>query len=191
MAKNWSMKEATQAIVAGDKEAILDIGRRFPLLLNNIVGALNGNADSFIEIVNALPDYDTANKINKKMKDAVEGTDDDDDAEDVEEQEEEKKPAKKASTKKTAKKDADADDGDTDYSSMDARSLFKLCKERGISAEMRKPVKYYVGLLEKADAAEDTDDDDWGDDEEEKKPAKKSTKKAAKKDADEDDDWEI
>ena len=194
MAKNWTMKEATQAIVNGDKEAILDIGRRYPILLNNITGAINGNTDAFLEIINALPDYDTANKVNKKMKDAIEGvTEETEDAE----EEEAKKPAKKSAKK--AKEDDEEEEAENDYSSMDAKSLFKLCKERGIKAEMKKPVKYYVGLLEKADAEADTDDE-WDDEdaeeEVEKKPAKKAKGRPAKKakeeeDDDEDDEWDI
>ena len=166
MAKNWTMKEATQAIVNGDKEAILDIGRRYPILLNNITGAINGNTDAFLEIINALPDYDTANKVNKKMKDAIEGV-----AEETEDAEEEeaKKPAKKSAKK--AKEDDEEEEAENDYSSMDAKSLFKLCKERGIKAEMKKPVKYYVGLLEKADAEADTDDE-WDDEDAEEEVEK-------------------
>ena len=166
MAKNWTMKEATQAIVNGDKEAILDIGRRYPILLNNITGAINGNTDAFLEIINALPDYDTANKVNKKMKDAIEGvTEETEDAE----EEEAKKPDKKSAKK--AKEDDEEEEAENDYSSMDAKSLFKLCKERGIKAEMKKPVKYYVDLLEKADTEVDTDDE-WDDEDAEEEVEK-------------------
>lgn len=46
-----------------------------------------------------------------------------------------------------------------DYSGMTARELFKLCKERGISVEQKKPEKYYINLLKENDKAKD----DWGD----------------------------
>lgn len=110
----------------------------------------------------------------------------------------------------------DEDDADeVDYSSMKSMELYKLCKQRKIKAEAKKPAKYYIDLLKKADAAEaeDADDEDWEDDEEEveeapkkkagrpKKEAapKKATKKAAKKaepeeeedEDDDDDEWDI
>lgn len=60
---------------------------------------------------------------------------------------------------------------DVDYSEMTAKELYKLCKERDIEAEPRKPSKYYTRLLEEYDKAQD----DWGDEEEEE---------------DDGDDWE-
>lgn len=95
-----------------------------------------------------------------------------------------------------------------DYTGMKAIDLYKLCKERKIKAEQKKPAKYYIDLLKKADAAatnaeEDADDEGWDDegwDDEApapKKPAKKAeAKPAAKgkkpaKEADDEEDWEI
>lgn len=88
------------------------------------------------------------------------------------------------------------------YDGKSAMDLFKECKSRGIKAAPKKPAKYYVDLLVKADAeaakATEAESDDW--DEEEtteeapaKKPEKKAAKKAAKKEetADDDDDWDI
>lgn len=60
----------------------------------------------------------------------------------------------------------DSDD-ETDYSSMSAKELFNLCKERGISVEPKKPEKFYIKKLEEYDSAhddwedEDDEDDDW------------------------------
>lgn len=106
----------------------------------------------------------------------------------------------------------DEEESATDYSGMKAMELYKLCKQRKIKAEAKKPAKYYIDLLKKADAdadEEDADDEDWGDDEDEeeeapKKPAKKAEKKKAgrpKKNAepeedaddedDDDDEWDI
>lgn len=200
MAKNWSVSEAVEAINNGDKESIVDIGRRFPLLLNSVKGALAGDKQSFLDFVAALPEYDTANKINKRMKDGIEVSSEDVDADDKEDVVEEKKPAKKAAGKdaKKAKEEEPADDDEVDYSEMDAKELFTLCKERGIKAAVKKPAKYYIGLLEKADA---DDEDDW-DEEEDEKPVKKATKKSEKKpakkakkeeqdDDDDDEEWDI
>jgi hypothetical protein len=88
------------------------------------------------------------------------------------------------------------------YDSMTAQELFKECKKRGIDAKPKKPNKYYIDLLNKADAESDTDDD-WDAEEvvEEKPKAKpekkaKAEKKPAKKaepveDDDDDEDWDI
>ena len=54
----------------------------------------------------------------------------------------------------------DEDDDSSKYSDMKPMELFKLCKERGIEAEKKKPSKYYINLLEEYDNAQD----DWGDD---------------------------
>lgn len=95
-----------------------------------------------------------------------------------------------------------------DYTGMKAIDLYKLCKERKIKAEQKKPAKYYIDLLKKADAAaaeaeESADDEEWDEEEDEdetpapKKPAKKAeAKPAAKgkkptKEADDEEDWEI
>lgn len=97
------------------------------------------------------------------------------------------------------------------YEDMKAVDLYKLCKERKIKAEQKKPAKYYVALLKKADEeaaqAEDEaeDDEDWDDDEEvEEAPAPKKNVKGAKPAAkpaakgkvkpakeEEDEDWDI
>lgn len=101
---------------------------------------------------------------------------------DDDEEDEDERPAKKSSNKKVQKKkpvddDDDYDDEDdwgddedeeVDYSEMSPKELFKLCKERKIEVEPRKPQKYYIKQLEAADKAEDDwdDDDDWEDDDE-------------------------
>lgn len=60
------------------------------------------------------------------------------------------------------------DDKEIDYSEMSAKELYGLCKERKIECAPKKPVKYYVTLLEEYDSAHDDwddeeDDDDWED----------------------------
>lgn len=109
---------------------------------------------------------------------------------------------------------ADADEEDEEestnpYEGKSAMELFKECKERGIKAAPKKPAKFYVDLLLKADAdSTDSDEEDWDDEDEEEPtpaPKKKSSKaaptkaknaKTAKKpepeEEDEDgDDWDI
>lgn len=83
------------------------------------------------------------------------------------------------------------------YDGKSAMELFKECKARKLKAVPKKPAKYYVELLTKADAAseadDDTESDDWDADDAEKKPAPKAPAKANKKAevADDGDDWDI
>ena len=108
--------------------------------------------------------------------------------------------------------DADADDTEEEqagkYDGKSAVELFKACKSRGIAVQPKKTTKYYIGLLEKADAEEakakakknnKADEEEWEDDDEwesvtpdevqkdidklneEEKKAKKSDKKASAK----------
>lgn len=60
--------------------------------------------------------------------------------------------------------DEEDDEGEMeqpDYSSMTARALYNLCKERGIECRTRLDKDDYIELLE-----EDDDSDNWGDEEE-------------------------
>ena len=117
-----------------------------------------------------------------------------------------KKAAKPVKEEEPEDESWEDDEEGADYESMSEKELFKLCKERGIEAVIKKPAKYYISLLKKADEAEaeQGDDEDWGEEEEVeepapkkapkkeevKKPASKPAAKPAKKEAD-DDDWDI
>lgn len=295
MAKNYTIAEAVQIIAEnGDNEALMDLGKRYPLLTQKIARVAVKAGEDFVDLMSFMPEYLSANKVNSAIKKMLdEAPDVDDDVEDDgDEDEAEEKPAKKAGKKapaKKAKKAADDEDDDVeeggsyDYDSMNnakmykllgelgkrkdckekfgdlshnsmlkylkkygpksdttgeaddeddaeesgdeyegksAVELYKLCKQRKIKAEQKKPAKYYIGLLKKADeeaaaeaeADDAEEDEEWDDDEEEapkksakKAPAKKAVpakgKKAAKKaeteeaeedDADDDDDeWDI
>lgn len=91
--------------------------------------------------------------------------------------------ASKAKAKTKVEDDEDEDEEETSnpYEGKSAMELFKECKERGIKAAPKKPAKYYVDLLVKADADSADDDEDWDDEEEEPAPKKSTSKKAAKK----------
>lgn len=204
MARNYTLSEVVDIIVKGeDMEAITDIGRRFPVLAVKIAGLAAVAGEQFNDFASYIPEYVSANKVNGMIKKAI--GEDSGDAEDTDEEAAAKPAGKKAEKPATKKKeakedaDADADEDEVDYSSMTAPELFKECKKRGIKAELKKPAKYYIGLLKKADE-EAAEDDDWGEEEEEKpakKPAKAADKKPAKKEAkkaadeDEDEDWDI
>lgn len=62
------------------------------------------------------------------------------------------------------------DEETPDYSKYSARELFKMCRERGIDAEQKKPEKYYIRLLEENNKAKadwgDDDSEDWEDEDE-------------------------
>ena len=83
MAKNWTMAEAAEAVINNDKVGICDLGKRFP----NVAVALAkmGNNEGAMTIINALPEYVTARKVEAVLKGDVdtsaEGDDDSDDEE--------------------------------------------------------------------------------------------------------------
>lgn len=248
MAKNYTFSEAVELIAKGDMEAIQDIGRRFPILAVKVatVSALAG--ESFIDLASYMPDYLTANKVNRGMRDALaeieESDNDEEDNDDVEETKTTKSKAKtkveeaeevdynkmtakelwdilgeagKRNTAKSKKKadlvaaveamnsvdeveegDVDEEETDNPYEGKSAMDLFKECKKRGIKAAAKKPAKFYVDLLLKADAEDEGAEDEWESDDwdtEEETPKKKPAAEAkAKKEVveeDEDDDWDI
>lgn len=94
---------------------------------------------------------------------------------DEDEDEEEEKPAKKKAPKKSGSKakpveeededydyDEDEEKAEASYEGMTAKELFKLCKERELEAQPKKPASYYINILEEDDKAHD----DWDEDEE-------------------------
>ena len=70
MATNWNVKQAYAAINDGNKEAIIDIGRRFPLSLN-ILSKINENNPA-VSLINALPEHITVRKIEQILKGDIE-----------------------------------------------------------------------------------------------------------------------
>lgn len=200
MAKNYNIGEVVKIVAEGkDFEAIMDIGRRYPLLMNKVTKLVTLAGETASDFFSYMPEYLTANKVNKMIKDAVI----DEDAEEAEDTEEaDEKPAKKEKKAKKAKKEEveedDAEDEDNPYSGKTAPELYKECKKRGIKVAAKKDAKYYEKALLKADAADaetEEADEDW----EEEKPAKpakkeKAAKKKAKKEeeeVEEDEDWDI
>lgn len=189
MATNYSLYEAVEIIdKQEDANAVMEIGRRFPLLTVTVAKALAGSKDAVLDLLAAMPEYTTANKVNRAMKETLGGD---------EGEAEEEKPAPKRAAKKAPAKKAEEDDEDAgDYADMNPMELFKECKKRGLKAAPKKPKKYYIDLLKKADAAADDANDDW-DDEDEEKPApkkaaaKKPAKKAEAEEDDDDEDWDI
>lgn len=165
MAKNWKFGEAVREIMAGNKEAILDIGRRYPLFLNlasqvNEAGAL---------LIDCVPDYCTARKIESVLKGEVTEKAE---VEETEEEEEtpKKKPAKKAPAKKAKK--AEPEEEDEDEEDWDEEEDDEEEEEETPKKPSKKPAKK---------AAKPS-----------KKPAKKSKKSEPEDDDDDDDDdWDV
>ena len=61
------------------------------------------------------------------------------------------------------------DKEESEYDGKSAKELYKLCKERDIEVEPKKPEVYYINLLKENDKAHDDwddDDDEWDDVEE-------------------------
>ena len=66
MAKNWTVAEAVEAIKNGDKEAIKDLGKRFPNV--TVAIAKMGDNAGAMEIINALPERVTVRTLEASMK---------------------------------------------------------------------------------------------------------------------------
>lgn len=225
MAKNWTMAEAMKVISTSaiNSEEVADLYRRFPNVSRFMTAITSGNAVAAMMLIGFLPEWATVGKIEKVIKAAGEADDnaeddtasDEDSSEETEEEEAPKSKKKARKPKKAAKveepEDEENDDSDeedsetTNYESMSAQELFKLCKEKGIAVKPKRSVKFYVEKLKAAEDVQDDDSDeeDWADDEVEETPkAKKAAKPAAEKAAskksnkaakaeDDDEDWDI
>lgn len=247
MATNWNVKQAYVAINEGNKEAIIDIGKRFPLSLN-ILSKID-EKNPAVSLINALPEHITVRKIEQILKGDVEEGEEgatEATAEETNEAASEKETGSEydkmnrkqlrdliaaaggeekcraefgwakreqllAYIEKYGVDPVEEEAVEEDpYEGKTAVELFKECKARGIKAAPKKPAKFYIDLLKKADeeakSEEEEDDDDWDEEEEPAKPVKpakkqkpaKEEKKAAKKpakeedeDEDDDDDWNI
>lgn len=92
------------------------------------------------------------------------GSDNEDDDDDTPK----KKAPKKASKAKPEPEeelpwDEDEEEAEVDYSEMTAKELFKLCKDRDIEVEPKKPAKHYITKLEEYDKG--NDEEDWEEEE--------------------------
>ena len=203
MAKTWTIREAYEAIKAGDKDAIADFGKRFPLVTTALAQAgSNAGLDAFM---NALPDRVTTRTVEMVLKEGVQPVDEDAEVEEVAEEKPVKGNKKSAKTEKPvakkgkAKKEEVIEDDDEDeeieddddevieeeeveeidYSAMSVIELFKECKKRKLKVEPKQKASVYIKALkadDEANASDDEDaDEDWDEEEEvEEKPTKKS-----------------
>lgn len=85
MAKNYAFNEAVKIIAKGtDLEAITDIGRRYPVLAHKIAVVTAKAGEEFIDLMNYMPDYLTANKVNAAIKAGITESDSGENTEDTE-----------------------------------------------------------------------------------------------------------
>lgn len=203
MAKTWTIREAYEALKAGDKDAIADFGKRFPLVTTALAQA--GNNAGLDAFMNALPDRVTTRTVEMVLKEGVQPVDEDADEEVAEEKpvkdnkksaKAEKPTAKKGKAKKEEVVEDDDDEEEEieddddevieeeeveeiDYSAMSVIELFKECKKRKLKVEPKQKASVYIKALkadDEANASDDEDaDEDWDEEEEvEEKPTKKS-----------------
>ena len=59
------------------------------------------------------------------------------------------------------------DDEESEYDDMTPKELYKLCKERNLEAEPKKPAAFYINLLKEDDKAHEDWDDNASEDEDE------------------------
>ena len=171
MAKNWTIGEAFKAVLEGDKEGILDVGKRFPL---SCVMLAKVNAEAAV-IFDALPENMTVRKLESVLKGDIEVSDEDDANEDapVAEKKEKKEKAEKKvgkrgrPAKKVAEPDDDEDFDDEDFDDEDEEDedeeeVVVKPKKKEKEKKNKKPAKKPVV----EDDDDDDDDFDFDDDDE-------------------------
>lgn len=209
--KNWTIKEAVEAINNNDTAAIKEISRHFPLFFLAIA------RNDLQALAAMMPEKFTVRRL--VMTDAAETDGDPDvneadvdtgeDAGDVDLSSMSTKELMKLCDKRgikvphygknkqfyldalngagdngEAEDDTEAEDNTDPYAGKTAMELFKECKKRGIKAEPKQKAAVYAKLLKAADAEADADagDDDWGDgDDAVEEKANKKSGKGGKK----------
>ncbi len=165
--KSYTLAEAVEVIVKGnDIAAIADIGKRFPLATMALIKLASKAPSELVFLMSGMPDYMTLQKMNGGLKRVYLGDEDADsdapeDAGETEEDEVEVTPKKAEkdveATKKGRKpkiKIEEPEEVEEEVGLYDGKApveLFKECQKRKIKAELKKPAKYYIELLEKDD----------------------------------------
>lgn len=163
MAKNYTFTEAVKIINEGtDFEAITDIGRRYPILLNKVTKVATKAGDDFVDLMNYMPDYLTANKVNSALKAGVgEATTTSDETDDSDEKD----------ANENSKEIEEATSNDTNYESMSAKVLWDMLGKAG-KRKLAKSTKKadLVEACKKAFGENTEDADDEAEDTAEKNP---------------------
>lgn len=125
MAKNYTFAEAVRIINEGkDMESITDIGRRFPTLLHKVTKVTTKAGEDFVDLMNYMPDYLTANKVNTALKAGV------GDAPAADDEETEATEAVNEATENEVEETNEA--GTPDYESMSAKALWDILGKAGL-----------------------------------------------------------
>jgi len=175
MAKNWLPIEAINVVREGkDTESIVDIGRRYPLLVANCM-----TEAGLLKIVEAIPKHISARQIHKGLLGEIDedaSTETDASVDEKEVKETKAKDTKKAD--KAAEKDADdwgaEEETAKSYADMTTDELKAALKERKLTPEKGATKADVIKLLESYD-----------------KKQKASAEKASKTKPADDDDWEV
>ena len=190
MAVNYSFNEFVQNMVKYDEGTLdpavfKDMVGRYGQLTVHLAKLMATSKDTVLEMTKLMPDYVNARKAQKVLcEHASADFDGEEDVEvegehdakvESEPETETKKPVKKAKAEKKAKEpveekmDAEPEDP-TPYDGMNARELFKMCKERCIDVKARQKAAFYKDILLKDDAAKaelviekepEVEEDDW------------------------------
>lgn len=109
MAQNWNVKQAYAAIKNGEKDSMIDIGRRFPLAMAALIRI--GESDAIENLFNTFPDHLTMRKIENALREGVKVDDSDNDVEE----------------ETTA-----TETEEIDYENMTGRKLYELLRDKGL-----------------------------------------------------------
>jgi len=120
MAQNWNVKQAYAAIKNGEKDSMIDIGRRFPLAMAALIKV--GESDAIENLFNTFPDHLTMRKIENALREGVKVDDSDNDVE------EEAVTPESEETEETAAEEA----GEIDYKKMSGRQVYELLRDKGL-----------------------------------------------------------
>lgn len=116
MAQNWNLKQAYAAIKNGEKDSMIDIGRRFPLAMAALIKV--GESDEIEALFNTFPDHLTMRKIENAFREGVKVDDSDNEVED------------EATTPEAEETE---DTGEiVDYKKMTGRQVYELLRDKGL-----------------------------------------------------------
>ena len=116
MAQNWNVKQAYAAIKNGEKDSMIDIGRRFPLAMAALIKV--GESDAIENLFNTFPDHLTMRKIENALREGVKVDDSDNEVE------EEATTSEAEETEETEEI--------VDYKKMTGRQVYELLRDKGL-----------------------------------------------------------
>lgn len=115
MAQNWNVKQAYAAIKNGEKDSMIDIGRRFPLAMAALIKV--GESDAIENLFSTFPDHLTMRKIENALREGVKVDDSDNEVEE------------EAVTSETEETE---ETGEIDYKKMSGRQVYELLRDKGL-----------------------------------------------------------